>query len=84
MSLPAADCTTATVLLLLFHLPEDSILLDLDQIATLVFTQTKPEFFDTFTLLCRASAPDLGVVLRGFTWSSGCRRTMFLWHGCIR
>jgi hypothetical protein len=81
--LPAADCTTATVLLLLFHLPEHGILLDLDQIAALVLAQTKPELFDTLTLLCRASTPDLGVVLRGFTWSSGSRRAMFLWHGCI-
>jgi hypothetical protein len=34
--LPAADCTTTTMFLLLFHLPENSILLDLNQIAPLI------------------------------------------------
>ena len=51
------------MLLLFLHLLQNGVLLDLDQIATLVLSQTEPKPFDPFALLRRARAPDLTVIL---------------------
>ena len=54
------------MLLLFLHLLENSVFLDLDQIATLVLSQTEPKLFDPFALFRRARAPDLAVILGAF------------------
>ena len=52
------------MLLLLFHLAEHGILLDLDEVAALVLCEGEPEVTDALALLCRGCAPYLVVRLR--------------------
>lgn len=61
--LSAADCTTAVVFLLLLHLPEDGVLLDLNEVATFILSQTEPELLDPLAFLGGACAPDLVIAL---------------------
>lgn len=72
------------MLLLFFHLLQDGVLLDLDQIAPLVLSQSEPELFDPFTLLGRARAPDLAVILRGLGGAGAGGRPGFVRDRCVR
>lgn len=82
--LSAADCTAAVVLLLLLHLLEDGVLLDLDEVATFILSQTKPELLDPLAFLGRACTPDL-VVARGvLVRARGCGCARFVGSGCVR
>ena len=47
------------MLLLLLHLAEDGVLLDLDEGTALVLAEAEPELLDTLALLGGAGAPDL-------------------------
>jgi len=47
------------MLLLLLHLLQNSIFLDLDQVPPLLLTKTQPELLDPFPLFGGARAPDL-------------------------
>ena len=44
--LSSTDRTTTTMLLLLLHLPQYSLLFDFDERSSLFFAETKPKFFD--------------------------------------
>jgi hypothetical protein len=55
--LSATHSAAATVFLLLLHLLQNGIFLDFEKIATLVFSESQPKFFDPLALLDRASAP---------------------------
>ena len=59
--LPITRSTAATVLLLLLHLLQDRILLNLDQIPAFLLAQAKPKLFDTLPLLCGRCAPNFVV-----------------------
>ena len=59
--LPTTYGTTATVLLLLLHLLQDGLLLDLDQIPTFLLAQTEPKLFDALPLFGRRCAPNFVV-----------------------
>lgn len=58
---PATDGTTATMLLLLFHLSQDGIFLNLDKIPSLLLAKAQPEILDPFPLLRGTSAPYLAI-----------------------
>lgn len=81
--LPPTDRTATAVLLLFLHLLQDGVLLDLDQIATLVLAQTEPKLFDPLTLLRRARAPDLAVILRALGGAGVGRWTRFVGDRCV-
>src|SRR5690606_474369 len=55
--LPATNRARAGVFLLFLHLPQDCLLLHLNERATFLLTQTEPEFLDALTLLVRRSIP---------------------------
>ena len=59
--LPTTYGTAATVLLLLLHLLQDRLFLDLDQIPAFLLTQTKPKLFDALPLFGRRCAPNFVV-----------------------
>lgn len=49
--------------LLLFHLLQDGILLDLNEIPSLLFSESKPKLFDPLPLLSSTSTPNLTINL---------------------
>lgn len=57
--LPPTYSARTTVFLLFFHFSEHSVLLYLNQVATFLFTKTKPKFLDSLSLLSCTCAPDL-------------------------
>jgi hypothetical protein len=59
--LPTTYGTAATVLLLLLHLPQNRLLLNLNQIPALLFAQAEPKLFDTLPLLGRRCTPNFAV-----------------------
>ena len=59
--LPTTYGTAATVLLLLLHLLQDRLLLDLDLIPTFLLAQTKPKLFDALPLFGGRCAPNFVV-----------------------
>ena len=59
--LPTTYGTATTVLLLLLHLLQDRLLLDLDQIPAFLLAQTKPKLFDTLPLLGGRCTPNFAV-----------------------
>lgn len=71
------------MLLLFLHLPQNGVLLDLDQISPLVLSKAKPELFDPFALLRRVRTPDLAVVLRTLGEARTGRWTGFMGGRCI-
>jgi hypothetical protein len=62
--LSPADGTTAAMFLLFFHLPENRVFLNLDEIPAFLLTESEPELFYTFSLFGGACAPDLIRLLR--------------------
>jgi len=59
--LPTTYGTAATVLLLLLHLLQNRLLLDLDQIPAFLLAQAKPKLFDALPLFGRRCAPNFVV-----------------------
>lgn len=57
---------------MLFHLLEDGVLLDLDEVPAFLLGETKPEFLDAFAFLCCAGAPDLVSICLAFLTEKGC------------
>ena len=59
--LPTTHGTTAIMFLLLLHLLQDRVLLDLDQIPAFILAQTKPKLFDALPLFGSGSTPNFTV-----------------------
>jgi hypothetical protein len=59
--LPTTHGTAATMLLLLLHLLQNGILLDLDQIPAFLLAETKPKLLDALPLFDRGCTPNFVV-----------------------
>jgi hypothetical protein len=80
--LPTTYGTAATMFLLLLHLLQNCLLLDLDQIPAFLLAQTKPKLLDALPLFSRGCAPDFVV----FGWLVAGRSILpaFVWARSVR